>query len=170
MIFNRKSEFLLHVKWVSDAEKWLFQNNLWFAFHKSVLFCQQIIWRTVYGCIKIWVRAEKTDGELRVICWSLVLSPISYVTLASCPKFLSFIGGCKIIKLHPSAINSLVQQTFIACQLPASHHAGPFQRLNVMRIWSQDWLQSYRMELRERDWNHLTFTRSQKDNLIWSSH
>lgn len=145
MTFNRKSEFLLPVKWVSDAEKWVFEKNLRFAFHKSVLFCLQIILRTVYGFIKIWVWAEKTDWELRVVCWSLVLSPISYVTLASCPKFLTFIGGCKIIKLHPSAINSLVQQTFIACQLPASNHTGPFQLLHVMRTLVLWLLHSYRM-------------------------
>lgn len=80
-------------------------------------FAYKSLWGLYIGFVKKCVRAENTDWELRVISWSPVLSQISYIALASCSRILSLIGGCKIIKLHSSTINSLVQQTFIACQL-----------------------------------------------------
>lgn len=92
------------------------------------------------------------------------------MTLVSCFRILSFTGGRKIIKLHSSTINSLVQQTFIACQLSASHHTGPFQLWRATRTWSHDWLHSCRRDFNERNYPHLTFTRSQWSNFIWSLH
>lgn len=78
VIYNRKYEFLLYVKRFSDAKKLVLEDNLWITFHKSVLFCLQIILENIYIFIKYETGAGNTGGELWVIWGSLVLSPNIY--------------------------------------------------------------------------------------------
>lgn len=76
------------------------------------------------------------------------------------PQAFEFHGGCKIIKLHSSAINPLVQQTFIACHLSARHHASPFCLLNASDQNLILKLPPFLGDFRERNY-HSTFIRSQ---------